>query len=143
MPATRRSDWLVDRLAEAGRFSWQGQGAPVEGKIAIPRKERERVARRLEAVWERSITRHDDEPDPDEYADTVEQELERIGAKHEALATRVLTKRFPDGPLTVGFADWLRRQALSRPEDLLAFLEAELEIEWTDPRPSTRPSPQE
>ena len=64
-------------------------------------------------------------------------------AKHEALATRVLTKRFPDGPLTVGFADWLRRQALSRPEDLLAFLEVELEIEWTDPRASTRPSPQE
>jgi len=139
MPATRRSDWLVDRLSEAGGFHWQAESAPIEGKIPISRKERERIARRLEAVWERSITRHDDEPDPDEYADAVEQELERIGSKYEALATRALTKRFPDGPLTVGFAEWMRRQAFQRPEHLLAFVEAELEIEWTDTSPSAEP----
>jgi hypothetical protein len=135
MPATRRADWLVDRLAAAGGFDWAAEPPLPSGPLTLPRAERDQIQRRFERVWERSIDRFDDPPETEAYADALDDELERIGATNEDLAVRVLTKRFFDdhGERTLTFHQALVRSKLADADAILQFLEKKLEIEWTSP----------
>ncbi len=132
MPATRRSEWLVDRLTAALDLRWADEPATVEGPIRLPRSDRERIEKRFEQLWQRCIDQHDDEPEPSEYADVLDEELARIGSRHEAFAVRLLTGRFADrsGALTLTFRKLLDRKQLAKPDKILRLLEQKLEIEW-------------
>lgn len=135
MPTTHRAEWLLGRLSEAGGLRWAPQPGPEDGPIRLPRAERDKIARRFERLWEQSITRHDDDPEASEYADALDDEIERIGRKSEAFAVRALTKRFSDrsGAKTLSFRDLLEKEQLGKPEAIIRFLEEKLEIEWTEP----------
>ena len=129
MPETRRAEWLVARLAAAGGFDWEGEPPVRNGPITLARAERAKIARRFERVWERSVDRSDDPPETEAYAEGLDDELERIGAKNEELAVRVLTKRFFDdhGERTQTFHQALVRSKLMDAGAILHFLEKKLD----------------
>jgi len=134
MPSNRRTEWLVGELSRVWGITWQpvvqDDGAP----IALPASERNRIRRRLDKVWENAMQRCD-EPDATEYADAFEQELERIGAKHDILATRLVQRRFPDArnaKLQWTFHELLGKHTIDGPEKLLAFFERHLDVTWID-----------
>lgn len=122
MPETHRAEWLVDELA----LAWGARPADVSGPIVLPRVERDRLEKRLEQLWERTISTWDDEPDPEEYALLLENELMRIARKNETFAMRWLDKR-----------EILERDAheIDSEADVLAFVERDLGVTWSGPKP--------
>ncbi len=136
LPPTRRTEWLVDALARAWHVTWRPAASDDGAPIALPATERDRILRRLEKVWEHRIQRFDDEPDADEYADAFEEEIERIGTKHDTLALRLVQRRFPDArnpKLTWTFRQLLGKHGVDSPEKLLAFFERHLDVVWSEP----------
>ncbi|HEY5926330.1 MAG TPA: hypothetical protein VIV11_31810 [Kofleriaceae bacterium] len=101
----------------------------------MPRRERDRIARRFERTLKRRISRDDDQPEAQEYADVLDEEIERIGRGDEQFSVRVLTKRFSDGTRdnVLAFRQLLDRAKLEDPERILQFFETTLQIQWIDP----------
>jgi hypothetical protein len=133
-PKARRAAWLVDKLSAEAGLRWRERPAAAAGPMALPRKERERIARRFERLFERTVQRHDDVPEEEEYADTLDEEIERIARKNEAFAERVLTRRFPDrsGAITLPFHERLVIEAPKSADEVIAFFEKALDVEWSD-----------
>ncbi|NUO52990.1 MAG: hypothetical protein HOV80_29440 [Polyangiaceae bacterium] len=136
MPDVHRSAWLVDKLTHAAGLVWAEPAADVPGPIRLPRAERTRIEQRLQELWETSIDRHDSDPEPEEYADVLEEEIERIGRKHEVFAQRALGKRFshPSAHGEITLLELLNREQIDSAESVIRFLEKALEIEWTQPK---------
>ena len=135
LPSTHRSDWLVERLASDIGFAWSTEPAAVESTISLPIAARKRIERRFRELEEDLLSRHDDDPEAEEYADVLEEELARIGAKHEALAHRLATKRFPgkSHPNTsLAFRQHLDAKQIRSPEKLLEFVTQALDLRWVE-----------
>jgi hypothetical protein len=134
MPATRRGVWLVDALTEAYGLAWREPGGPDEGPIAVPAAWRARLLRKLEKLFDHTISRHDDDPEPHEVAELVLAELTRLGSTNERLGRRLTERRFDSGdprlPLT--FAQLLAREQPTHGDEVLRVLEQRLQIEWID-----------
>jgi hypothetical protein len=136
LPSTHRSDWLVERLADAIGITWGAAPTDAESTLPIPTAERDRIARRLEKMAEKMLTEHDADLEPEECADVLEEELERIAAKHEALAHRLATRRFPGTShpnLSLTFRALLDARRITDTEELLQFAARELDLRWVEP----------
>lgn len=140
LPPTERSEALVSRLSKEAGLRWAAEAKLEAGPLRIPAVERERIERRFERIWTRSIDRHDDEGELAEYADALDDELGRIGHKHEQLALRVLHARFPDasGERTLTLRDYVDRVDPASHVELLRLVERALEIEWVGDAPAAR-----
>jgi hypothetical protein len=140
MPDVHRSAWLVDRLTHAAGLAWAEPAADAPGPIRLPRAERTRIEQRLEKLWETCIDRHDSDPEPEEYADALEAEIERIGRTHEAFALRAVNKRFshPSAHGEITLLELLDREQLDSAESVIGFLEKALEIEWIPPQATAK-----
>ena len=135
MPSARRVDYLVTRLSEQAGLTWLPQPEDTPGPIDIPMKEVELIERRLDELRERSFARHDDEPEADEYGELVEELLDRLGRKYDALAVRLLTKRFPDpggAAVTYTFFELFNRERMTNIEEIVEYIEKNLEINWEE-----------
>jgi hypothetical protein len=132
LPETHRSEALLERLSTEAGFRWAPEPVHELGILRLPRIERDRIAKRFERVWTRSIDRHDDEGELSEYTDALDEELERIGHKNEQLAIRVLTWRFADvsGTPRLTLTERIELEQPTQPEQFLAIVERELQIEW-------------
>jgi hypothetical protein len=134
MPATKRAEWLVDALAEAYGLTWRATGRLDEGPIRVPAKWRARLLRKLDRLADATISKHDDEPEAEEVADLVLEELTRLGSTNERLGRRLVERRFDSGDprLPMTFANVLERQQPLRASEVLKVIEERLEVEWEE-----------
>ncbi len=127
---TGKSEALVSRLSREAGLRWAAEPKLEAGPLGVPAAERQRIER----IWTRSIDRHDDEGELAEYADALEDELGRIGHKHEQLALRVLHARFLDasGERRLRLRELVDQENPASHAELLRLVERALEIEWID-----------
>ncbi len=132
LPDTHRSEALFERFSAEAGLRWSSEPEREVGPLLLPRIERDRIEKRFERVWTRSIDRHDDEGELSEYTDALDEELERIGHKNEQLAIRVLTWRFPDasGTPRLTLTERIELEQPTKPEQILAIVERELQLAW-------------
>jgi hypothetical protein len=124
---------FVRALLGGGRARLGARARARRGAVCIlPRIERERIEKRFERVWTRSIDRHDDDGELSEYTDALDEELERIGHKNEQLSIRVLTWRFADasGTPRLTLAERIELERPTKPEQILGIVERELKLVW-------------
>jgi hypothetical protein len=132
LPDTHRSEALFERFSVEAGLCWSQEPERDLGPLHLPRIERERIEKRFERVWTRSIDRHDDDGELSEYTDALDEELERIGHKNEQLSIRVLTWRFADasGTPRLTLAERIELERPTKPEQILGIVERELKLVW-------------
>ncbi len=134
LPDTHRANWFVDTLSEDCGLVWADTTPDAGGTIVLPAEARESILRRFEKLEGAQLSRHDQQPEIEGYADLLEDELDRLGRSHEALATRLLTRRFQISPEQepVLFHTRLVHEGLEGPKQIVAFLEEHVGIVWSD-----------
>jgi hypothetical protein len=134
LPDTHRANWFVDTLSEECGLVWADATPDAGGTLVLPADARESILRRFEKLEEEQRASHDQQPEFEGYADLLEDELDRLGRSHEALATRLLTRRFQISPdqEPVLFHARLVHEGLEGPKQIVAFLEEHLGIRWSD-----------
>jgi len=138
LPETHRSTWLLDQITEAAGLTWGEGVADPAGPIVLPGAARARILQRFERLWERLLSRHDQEPEVEEYAELLEEELERLARTSDTFATRLLVRRFPasnGAAPSLTFFEKLAREGVPSSVKILAFAEEHLDIRWSERDP--------
>jgi hypothetical protein len=126
-----RSAWLLDKISETASLSWQeNQPVDTDGAISLPHEVRERFLTQLESLFSDKLSKFDDTPEPEEWAEVIDTELLRVGRSNEAFAVRVLTKRF-EGKSKLTFLQFFEQNGPDTPAEIVQFIEKHLGIDWT------------